>query len=92
MRFSTTVVQKLNRVQTRGGVVEVVHTPRHTCRVIEYRSPAPFVAVGLAMVGGTLLATGAWLGGAAAVVLALIVYSAWQFAQRRGDDDRHVLW
>jgi hypothetical protein len=60
-------------------------------RSVEFRSPAPFVAFVLAMVGGVLLAVGQYLGGPLAAVSALVVYGLWVFARERGDDDPHTL-
>jgi hypothetical protein len=60
--------------------------------MMEYGSPAPFVAFVLAMVSGVLLATGRYVAGAVFGVLAVVVFALWQFAQERGDDDRHTLW
>jgi uncharacterized YccA/Bax inhibitor family protein len=59
---------------------------------MEYRSPAPIVAFVLAMVSGTLLATANYLVGAVIGVVAVLVFGLWQFANERGDDDRHTLW
>lgn len=59
---------------------------------MEYGSPAPFIAVVLALVSGTLLARGSYVGGAVAGALAVVVYALWLFARERGDDDRHTLW
>jgi len=61
-------------------------------RSVEFRSPAPFVAFALAMIGGVLLAVGQYLGGALAVACGLLVSGLWMFARERGDDDRHTLW
>jgi hypothetical protein len=41
---------------------------------------------------GVLLATGRYVAGAVFGVLAVVVFALWQFAQERGDDDRHTLW
>ena len=59
---------------------------------MEYRSPAPFIAVVLAIVAGTLLGLGRYTGGACAAVVAIVLFGLWRFAQDRGDDDRHTLW
>jgi hypothetical protein len=40
----------------------------------------------LAMVSGTLLATGEYLGGAIAAFLAIILMAAWDRARGRGED------
>ena len=59
---------------------------------VEFGSPAPFIAFALAMVGGVLLATGTYVGGGVAALLAIVICGAWWFARRRGDDGRHTLW
>ena len=59
---------------------------------MQYGSPAPIIAFVLAMVGGALLATSRYISGTVVVVLAVLLFAAWRFAQDRGDDDRHTIW
>jgi hypothetical protein len=59
---------------------------------MDYGSPAPFVAFALALVSGTLLVIGSYIGGAVTGVLAITVFGLWRFARERGDDDRHTIW
>jgi hypothetical protein len=59
---------------------------------VEFGSPAPIFAFLLAMVSGALLATERYVAGAVLATLAIAVFGLWQFAMRRGDDDRHTLW
>jgi hypothetical protein len=60
--------------------------------VSEYGSPAPFWVFALAMVSGTLLAIGSYVGGAIAGGFAVLVGVLWQRARQRGDDARHTIW
>jgi hypothetical protein len=59
---------------------------------VQYRAPTPIYAFVLALVSGVLLASGHYLGGAVAAVIAIVLLALWRFAQQRGDDDRHTLW
>jgi hypothetical protein len=59
---------------------------------VEYGSPAPFIAIILAIVSGTLLAVESYVGGAITGVLAVIIFALWQFGRERGDDDSHTIW
>jgi uncharacterized protein (TIGR03382 family) len=59
---------------------------------MEYGSPAPFWAFALAMVSGTLLAIGSYVGGTITGGFAVLVAVLWQRARRRGDDARHTIW
>ena len=59
---------------------------------MEYGSKAPFIAFTLAMVSGTILATGQYVGGAILAGLAVLVFALWQYAESRGGDARHTLW
>jgi hypothetical protein len=59
---------------------------------MEYGSPTPIIAFALAIVGGALLATSHYISGLIVVVLAVVLFGAWRFAQDRGDDDRHTIW
>jgi hypothetical protein len=59
---------------------------------MEYGSPAPIVAFALAVVSGVLLAVDHYVGGAVTGVLSVLLVASWQFALRRGENDRHTLW
>ena len=59
---------------------------------MEYRAGTPIAAFVLALVSGTLLASGHYLGGAITGALAVVLLALWLFANDRGDDDRHTLW
>jgi hypothetical protein len=59
---------------------------------VEYRAPTRIVAFVLAVVSGTLLAIGHYVGGAIAGVIAIVLMGLWKFANERGDDDRFTLW
>jgi protein-S-isoprenylcysteine O-methyltransferase Ste14 len=59
---------------------------------MEYRAGTPIYAFVLAVVSGTLLATGHYIGGGIAGILAVILLALWKFANARGDDDRHTVW
>ena len=54
---------------------------------MEVRARTPFLAVGLAMVAGALLAAGRYVGGAILAGLALTLYALWLLGKDRGDDD-----
>jgi hypothetical protein len=59
---------------------------------MEYGSPAPFLAFALAVVAGSMLAFGSYVAGVVICVAAVVVFGLWQFARRRGDDDRHTIY
>jgi hypothetical protein len=82
---------KGSRVRLGGARAAQTLGPRTIARV-EFGSPAPFIAFVLGVVGGTLLATGHYVGGAMAALLGVVIYGLWWFARERGDDDRHTLW
>lgn len=56
-----------------------------------FRAPTAVYAVLFAIVGGTLLASGSYLAGGVLVIIAIALMAAWQYAERRGDDDRHTI-
>lgn len=59
---------------------------------VEYRAPTRIYAFVLAIVSGTLLAAGHYLGAAITGVIAVVLLALWKFADARGDDDRHTIW
>jgi protein-S-isoprenylcysteine O-methyltransferase Ste14 len=59
---------------------------------VEYRASTPLYAFVLAVVSGTLFATGHYLGGGITALIAVVLFALWQFANERGDDDRHTIW
>lgn len=61
-------------------------------RYVEYRAPTRTYAFVLAVVSGTLLATGHYVGGLVTGVAAVALLALWRFAERRGDDDRFTIW
>ena len=59
---------------------------------MEYGSAAPVVAFALAVVSGSLLAAGMYIGGGVTGVLAVLLLWLWRRAERKGEDSRHTLW
>jgi hypothetical protein len=59
---------------------------------VEYRAGTRIYAFMLAVVSGTLLTSGRYLGGAICGVLAIVLWALWKFARKRGDDDRRTIW
>ena len=59
---------------------------------MEYRAPTLEYAFALAVVRGALLADASYVGGAITGALAIVLLALRQFADARGDDDRHTLW
>jgi len=59
---------------------------------MEFRAPTRIYAVVLAVVSGTLLATGHYVGGAITGGLAIFLMVLWKIAEDRGDNDRFTIW
>jgi protein-S-isoprenylcysteine O-methyltransferase Ste14 len=59
---------------------------------VTYKVPTPIYAFLFAFGSGCFLATGHYVPGVILGVLAIVLMVLWQFAERRGDDDRHEIW
>jgi hypothetical protein len=57
-----------------------------------WKAPTPIFAFVAAIVSGTLLAVGEYVGAVVLACIGILLLAAWQFAEARGDDDEHGFW